>query len=143
MTVGLQDLFQRYQATEAALDAYVSGLPLWVNVWRGWMFFVFGSAVLFLVRPEARWVALTMLVSLFAYDVVAMFSGVGRFPSIALVPFWSPLAVLIARRRRHRPSKSRFDRVYSGWLAVCLVTLTVSIVFDVYNVAYSMIAGVP
>ena len=36
-------------------------------------------------KREARWLALTMIVSLFAYNLVSMASGVGRFPSIAFV----------------------------------------------------------
>ena len=32
------EFLERYQATELALQSYVEGLPLWVNIWRGWMF---------------------------------------------------------------------------------------------------------
>ncbi len=136
--------FERYSATEAELQAYVAGLPVWVNVWRGWMFLVFTVAIVFVItKPEARWLALTMVVSLFCYNVVAMFSGVGRFPSIALVVFWFPLAVYLARRRPQLSSASRFDRTYRGWVAASLVTLVVSVAFDTYNVAYALIAGVP
>ncbi len=87
--------------------------------------------------------ALTMVVSLFCYNVVAMFSGVGRFPSIALVVFWAPLAVYLARRRPKLSSTSRFDRFYRGWVGASLVTLVISVTFDTYNVAYALIAGVP
>ncbi len=72
-----------------------------------------------------------------------MYSGVGRFPSIALVVFWLPLAFYIAHRRREFVAISGFDRIYSWWLTACLVTLLVSVMFDTYNVAYSMIRWVP
>jgi len=137
---------EKYQATEAQLQTYVAGLPLWVNVWRGWMFFIFNAAVVFVIwKREARWLALTMIVSLFAYNVVAMMSGVGRFPSIAFVVLWSPLAVYVARRRRQLTlaSASRFDRAYSWWLTAALATLVVSLAFDTYNVAYSVVMRVP
>jgi hypothetical protein len=63
----------RYQSTEAALQSYVDGLPVWVRVWRGWMFAIFGLAALFVIwRVEARWLAATMIVSIFAYNLVAM-----------------------------------------------------------------------
>lgn len=134
----------RYRATEAALQAYVEGLPLWVNVWRGWMFLVFTAAILFVVwKVEARWLAVTMVVSLFAYNVVSMFSGVGRFPSIAFVIAWSPLAVYLWRRRRQLQKQGWFDTVYWWWLTLALGTLLVSIAFDTYNVAYALIRGVP
>jgi hypothetical protein len=142
--VELAEFLERYRATEAVLDAYVRTLPLWVNVWRGWMFFVFGAAVVFVVwKAEARWLAITMIVSLVAYNLVSMFSGVGRFPSVALVAFWLPLAVFLAKRRRSLPATTRFDRTYRLWVTTSLVTLGVSLTFDVYNVAYSLLAGVP
>ena len=135
---------QRYLATEEELQAYVSGLPVWVNVWRAWMFAVFGAAVVFVLRKrEARWLALTMVVSLFAYNVVAMLSGVGRFPSVAFLVFWTPLAIHLVRRRSALASATRFDRLYSGWVTAALATLAVSLAFDAYNVAYSFWAGVP
>jgi len=134
----------RYRATEAQLNAYVAGLPLWVNVWRGWMFFIFTAAVVFVLwKREARWLALTMIVSLFAYNLVAMVSGVGRFPSIAFVALWSPLAVYCVRRRPQLEVASRLDRVYSWWLTAALATLVVSLAFDAYNVVYSVVLWVP
>ena len=141
---GWTDFVARYRATEDALQAYVDGLPLWVNVWRGWMFFIFTCAAVFVAwKPEARWLAVTMVVSLFAYNLVAMSSGVGRFPSIAFVVLWSPLALYLARRRAWLPAERSFDRVYARWVAVALATLVVSLAFDTYNVAYSLIRGVP
>ena len=134
----------RYRATEVELQTYVAGLPVWVNVWRGWMFLIFGAGVVFVIwKREARWLAVTMVVSLFSYNVVAMLSGVGRFPSIALVVFWSPLAVYLARRRPRLASTRRFDRIYSWWVEASLVTLVVSVAFDCYNVGYSLITGAP
>ena len=134
----------RYAATEAELQAYVAGLPVWVNAWRCWMFVLFTAAVLFVIwRPEARWLALTMVVSLFAYNVVAMFSGVGRFPSIAFLVFWTPLAIYLARRRPRPPSVGRFDRIYGWWVTAALITLCISIAFDTYNVGYSIVTGTP
>ena len=134
----------RYQATEAQVQTYVAGLPVWVNVWRGWMFFIFTIGVVFVFsKREARWLALTMIVSLFAYNVVAMVSGVGRFPSIAFVVLWSPLAVYFARRRPQLNAASRFDRIYALWLTTALVTLAVSLAFDTYNVIYSVAMRVP
>ena len=142
--MGWAQFLERYRATEAALDVYVSHLPVWVNVWRGWMFFIFTFAVVFVAwKPEARWLAATMVVSLFAYNLVTMFSGVGRFPSIAFLAFWSPLAVYFARRRTQVPAERAFDRIYRWWFMAALATLCVSLGFDTYNVAYSLITGAP
>ncbi|HZR81552.1 MAG TPA: hypothetical protein VFD92_10690 [Candidatus Binatia bacterium] len=138
------NFLERYRETSDRIDAYVAGLPLWVNVWRAWMFLVFAAAIVFVLRRrEARWVALTMVVSIVAYDLVAMATGVGRFPSIAFVVLWTPLAVFLARRRPHLPVERTSDRVYARWLDAALATLVVSLAFDVYNVAYSVVRGVP
>ena len=137
-------ILERYRATESQIDTYVAGLPLWVNVWRGWMFLIFNAAVVFVIwKREARWLALTMIVSLFAYNAVAMVSGVGRFPSIAFVVLWSPLAVYFARRRRLLTAATRFDRAYAWWVTAALATLVVSLAFDTYNVVYSVVLRVP
>jgi hypothetical protein len=138
------ELVTRYRGTEAALQTYVEGLPLWVNVWRGWMFLVFTSAVAFVIwKAEARWVAIIMIVSLFAYNVVSMLTAVGRFSSIAFVILWSPLAAYLWRRHRHLRTDGRFDTVYWWWVTVATATLCVSLAFDTYNVGYSLIRGVP
>jgi hypothetical protein len=137
--VSASDFLARYAATEAELQGYVETLPLWVNVWRGWMFLVFGLAIVFVIwKREARWLSAVMVVSIVAYNLVAMFSGVGRFPSIAFVALWTPLAVYLARRRPALPRETRFDRAYTGWLTTALATLVVSLAFDVYNVAYAL-----
>ncbi|HJQ97673.1 MAG TPA: hypothetical protein VJ826_05115 [Candidatus Polarisedimenticolaceae bacterium] len=140
----MSDFLARYRATETALQAYVEQLPLWVDVWRGWMFVLFGAAVIFLVpRREARWLAVTMVVSLVAYNLVAMYTGVGRFPSIALVVFWLPLAIYLLRRRPALATTTRFDRLYRAWITVCVATLAVSVAFDTYNVGYALVNRVP
>jgi hypothetical protein len=141
--VSAAEFFERYRATEIELQAYVAELPLWINVWRGWMFLVFTLALVFVLwKREARWLAGTMIVSVVAYNLVSMATGVGRFPSIAFVASWSPLAVYLARRWPALPRATRFDRAYRGWFAAALGTLVVSLAFDVYNVAYALIAGV-
>ena len=138
------ELFERYRSTEAELQSYVEGLPLWVNVWRAWMFVVFTAAIVFVVwKREARWLGVTMIVSVFAYNAVAMFSGVGRFPSIAFLVFWAPLAVYLARQRPRLATASTYDRIYAWWVGAALITVVVSVAFDTYNVAYSFIVGVP
>lgn len=135
---------ERYAETGARIQAYVAALPVWVNVWRGWMFLVFTLAVVFVVsRREARWLGVTMIASLFAYNLASMRFGVGRFPSIAFLVFWTPLAVYLARRRPSLPSETRLDRAYATWVAIALATLVVSLGFDTYNVAYSIVRGVP
>jgi hypothetical protein len=137
------EFLARYRETEAALQAYVAGLPLWVNIWRGWIFLVFTLGIVFVIRKvEARWLAVAMITSLFGFNLVAMFHGVGRFPSIAFVLLWTPLAIYFTRRRSHTHGDRGFDRVYRIWLDAVTVTLWISVAFDVYNVLYALIRGV-
>jgi hypothetical protein len=108
------------------------------------MFLVFTLAVVFVLRKrEARWLAVTMVVSLFAYNVVTMWNGPGRLPSVAFVLLWSPLALYLARRRPLLVARTTFDRIYARWVDVALVTLGISLAFDVYNVAYALLKRVP
>lgn len=136
------DVVTAYQTHEADLQAYVDGLPLWVNVWRYWMFSIFTLAIVFVVwKVEARWLAATMVPSLFAYDLVSMYAGIGRFPSVAFVLFWIPLAVYLFRRRPQIARTRRFDRAYFAWVTLALATLVVSLAFDVYNVVCALVTG--
>lgn len=138
------EFVERYQAAELEGQAYVADLPLWVNVWRGWMYFVFTAAIVFLIwKREARWLAATMVVSIVAYNLVTMAAGAGRFPSIAFVVLWTPLAAYFGLRRPGLPRESRFDDAYRAWFTAAYATLVVSLAFDVYNVTYSLTAGVP
>ena len=138
--MSVSDFFERYAATEAQLQAYTVSLPLWVNVWRGWMFLIFTLSVVFVIhKVEARWLAVTMVVSIIAYNLVSMVAGVGRFPSIAFLLFWSPLAFYFFRRQGQQAGTRRFDRAYSVWMKVALVTLCISLAFDTYNVFYALV----
>ena len=101
------EFLARYRETETAVQAYVAGLPLWVNIWRGWLFLIFTLGILFVMRKvEARWLAVTMFASLFGFNLVAMFHGVGRFPGIAFVLLWTPLAIYMTRRRSRPAGRS-------------------------------------
>ncbi len=137
------EFLARYRETETAVQAYVAGLPLWVNIWRGWLFLIFTLGILFVMRKvEARWLAVTMIASLFGFNLVAMFHGVGRFPGIAFVLLWTPLAIYMTRRRSRPQGDRGFDQLYHIWLDAVTVTLWISIAFDVYNVLYALIRGV-
>jgi hypothetical protein len=139
----MDDFFARYRETEAAMNAYVTTLPLWVNVWRGWMFTIFPLGAVFVFRKvEPRWMAAAMISSLFAYNVVSMLHGVGRFPSIAFVLLWGPLAVYFLRRRGQQHGDGWFDRAYALWFRAATATLCISVGFDIYNVLYAWVRGV-
>ena len=139
----MDEFLARYRETEAAVDTYVRTLPLWVNVWRAWMFLVFPLGIVFAFRKvEPRWMAAAMIPSLFAYNVVAMLHGVGRFPSIAFVTFWGPLAAYFLHRRGQQHGSGWFDRAYALWFRAATATLCISVAFDAYNVLYAIIRGV-
>lgn len=140
----MSDFLARYQAMAAEMQRYIDGLPLWVNVWRSWMFLLFGASLLFVAwKREARWLAATMVVSLVGYNAVSLLSGVGRFPSIAFVALWTPLLAYCARRFGQLGRAGAFDRIYRYWMGGVVGTLSVSLAFDVYNVLYSLVRGVP
>lgn len=139
----MDEFFARHRETEAALQAYVETLPVWVNVWRAWMFTIFPLGIVFAFhKVEPRWMAVAMIPSLFAYNVVATLHGVGRFPSIAFVVFWGALLIYFLRRRGQQHGSGWFDRAYALWFRAATVTLCISVAFDVYNVLYAVLRGV-
>ena len=140
----MSEFFTRYQATAAEMQRYVDGLPLWVNVWRSWMFLLFTAALVFVVwKREARWLAATMVASLVATTRSRWSRAWAASPSIAFVALWSPLLVYMARRFGRLERARAFDRIYRAWVAVVVGTLSISLAFDVYNVLYSLVRGVP
>ena|SRR5690242_14177896 len=132
------EFIEARRAFQASAQTYVASLPVWVNVWRGWMFALFTSSVLFVPwYVEARWILLTTFASVMALDLLGTFmGGMSRFLSIALVVFWTPLIFYVFGRVRDEAANARRGRVFRIWLRVALATLAVSVMFDIYNVAH-------
>jgi hypothetical protein len=139
----MDEFFARYRQNEVALQAYALTLPLWVNIWRAWMFTIFPLGIVFIFRKvEPRWMAAAMIPSIVAYNVVAMLHGVGRFPSIAFVIAWGALLIYFLRRREQQHGSGWFERAFALWFRAATVTLCISVAFDIYNVFYALIRGV-
>jgi len=132
-----QEFITAREAYQANIAIYITHLPLWVNVWRGWMFVLFTSSLLFAIwRVEARWFIAITFLSVQAYDLLGTFIGVSRFLSVALLLPWIPLAIYVYRRLPNLPRRTLSERFYMNWLRVVLVTLLISISFDTYNVIH-------
>mgnify|MGYP001292076715 CR=1 FL=1 len=115
-----------------AFQADIATAPLWVQYWLAFLSAVLMLAFPFaLVRDEARWAALVVLLTLPA--MVALHSAIGfvRLLGIVHVVLWTPFVIYLWRRR----SQWRVKETLSGkWLALLFAMMMVSLAFDYYDV---------
>ncbi|MEK7264525.1 MAG: hypothetical protein AAB227_00370 [Pseudomonadota bacterium] len=116
-----------------AFQADIATAPLWVQYWL-----VFLSVVLMLafpfavVRSEARWAALVVVLTFPA--MIALHSAIGyvRLLGIVHVVLWTPFIIYLWRRR----AQWRVKETISGkWIALLFATMIVSLAFDYSDVA--------
>ena len=117
----------------AAFQADIGNAPPWVQYWLTFMGIVLMLAAPFsIVRTEARWAALVMLLSLPA--MIALHDAVGyvRLLGLVHVVLWTPFVIYLWRRR----DKWRVRETLSGkWIALLFATMIVSLAFDYADVA--------
>ena len=117
----------------AAFQADINNAPLWVQYWLNFMGIVLMLALPFsIVRVEARWAVLVMLLSLPA--MIALHAAVGyvRLLGLVHVVIWTPFVAYLWRRR----DRWRVRETLSGkWIALLFATMIVSLVFDYADVA--------
>lgn len=117
----------------AAFQADIRNAPTWVQYWLTFMGIVLMLAAPFsIVRTEARWAALVMLLSLPA--MIALHDAVGyvRLLGLVHVVLWTPFVIYLWQRR----DKWRVGETLSGkWIALLFATMIVSLAFDYADVA--------
>ncbi len=114
-----------------SLSAAIMAQPLWLQAWVGWMVLVnFGGAVVFIKRPEAKWVLAAIIsAALFMEYLFGQF-GYQRILGLAHVVFWTPLMIYLWARR----SQWALSSLSGKWLAVVFVTDLTSLVIDYIDV---------
>ena len=127
-----------FTAASAANEAYIAGLPQWVRLWVLWMNVVFTVGfVAAIVKVEARWLALAMVLTVLGGPLLTMYQGAPTdLWGLVHVILWTPVAVYFVRRWPHVEKKS----VYGVWFTLALATLIVSLVFDVNDVRKFLMA---
>ena len=97
--------------------------PFWIKVWIAWLVFVNAVSVVFLARPEGRWVAAAGVANL--ATMLALYRGFGDARSLGLahLVWWTPLVVYLFRRRAGF-GEGRFG----GWARLLVLTNAAALV---------------
>ncbi len=125
------DFIRAAIADSLSLGAAIMAQPLWLQAWIGWMMLVnFAGAVIFIRRPEAKWVlAAIIAAALFMSWLYGQF-GYQRILGLAHVAFWTPLMIYLWSRRKQWD----LPTLPGKWLAAVFVTDLTSLVIDYIDV---------
>jgi len=106
--------------------------PLWLQAWVGWMMLVnFAGAVIFIRRPEAKWILLAIAAAAIFMSWLYAQYGYQRILGLGHVVFWTPLLIYLWRRW----PEWDISRLSGKWIAIVFVTDLTSLVIDYADVA--------
>ena len=116
------------------VQAQMDQLPTWVQLWVNWMMLIFICSVFFVRKHRAaRIVFMAFILTMpIAIAIFQMTKSVHLF-GIAHLIVWLPLLIYLVRNQIQNSSfgvKSAFDI----WFVLLLVTITVSLPFDVRDI---------
>jgi hypothetical protein len=117
------------------LNAQMAVLPQWVQYWMNWMIFIFLVSVVFVWKfKAARYVfaslILTMPVGMWVFYVTQNAHLLG----IAHLIIWAPLLFALVKYEI-KQDDFRFASIYGVWLSLVMITISVSLVFDIRDIA--------
>lgn len=126
------EFMDAWAVAQVEQEIYIAALPQWVQLWMNWMTLILGPGALVAAffRVEARWLLLAMLLTIPATMAMGVYVGWNGLWGITHIVFWGPVAVYMSRRFSQIEVKS----LYGVWYVLALVTLWVSLVFDVKDV---------
>lgn len=107
-----------------------AALPAGVKLWLLWLFSLQLGALPFLKQVEARWVLAALLANIAAMMLLQRFYGGGHHMSLPHVLFWTPLLMLLWRRRS---AIRQAGQPYLGWCAILSLSIAASLSIDVTN----------
>lgn len=115
----------------SSLNEAILMQPLWLQLWVGWLVLInIGGGLVFIRRPEAKWVLLAMIGNVILMNWLFAQFGYQRILGIAHVIFWTPLIVYLWARRQ----QWQVGTLGGKWLAVLFATNTVSLLIDYTDV---------
>ncbi|WP_439619533.1 hypothetical protein [Hyphomonas sp.] len=115
-----------------ALNADIAAQPQWIQVWLNILIGVLGLSIPFsLVRVEARWILLGLVLGVAGVVFLYSLFGYSRLLGLGHVVAWTPLVIYLLARR----SQWRVAETWSGkWILAALTVLIVSLAFDYLDV---------
>jgi len=112
-----------------------------VKVWMNWMLLVFAASLLFVWKHKAaRYVLLAFVLTGLVGYVIWKVSGNIHLLGIAHLLLWAPLAIYLYFVEIKSDSFNKRNP-YAFWLSLLLVTILISLVFDVRDV-FLVLTGV-
>lgn len=108
-------------------------LSVSVQLWMGWMVLLFSAAAAFLGRRETNWF-LKCLVATLALGACLVYAW-QSIHALALshLIFWPPFIVAVLRnwRTTGADSASLRNKIYKFWLQALVLTMVISLGFDI------------
>lgn len=106
-----------------------------VQIWMNWMMLVFAFSIVFVwTRVSARYVLLTLLLSMPVSLVIYWTTGNVHLLGLSHILLWLPLLLLLWKRDFRSSADFRLTSFYGIWLTALSATIIVSLVFDVRDV---------
>ena len=106
-----------------------------VQLWMNWMSLMFMLSLVFVWKKVgARFVLAAVVLGLICAVVIFKLTGDPWLLGISHILFWMPLLWILYRVDISKPGFS-WKTPYGVWLAVLMVTIVVSLVFDFRDVA--------
>ena len=106
-----------------------------VQLWMNWMSLMFMLSLVFVWKKVgARFVLAAVVLGLICGVVIFKLTGDPWLLGISHILFWMPLLWILYRVDISKPGFS-WKTPYGVWLAVLMVTIVVSLVFDFRDVA--------
>jgi hypothetical protein len=104
--------------------------PFWLKIWIFWLVFINSASIVFVRRPEGRWVLVAWLANLVTMSRLFDEFGYTRILGLSHVLWWSPLVVYLFRRRA-----SFGEGAFGGWARWLLLSNALSLAIDYVDVA--------
>lgn len=110
-------------------------LPLWIHYWMNWMVFIFLLSVVFVWKfKAARYVLVALILTMPLGMLVFYFTNNAHLLGIAHLILWAPLLFGLIKYEIKRTDFT-FTSVYGIWLGLLITTISISLVFDIRDIA--------
>jgi hypothetical protein len=116
------------------LNEQMAVLPQWVQYWMNWMMLIFLVSVVFVWKFKAsRYVLLTFAFTMPVGMLVFYLTHHAHLLGITHIILWGPLLFGLIKYEVKR-EEFQFRSIYGVWLSLLMLTIAVSLVFDVRDI---------
>ncbi|ARN75324.1 hypothetical protein [Oceanicoccus sagamiensis] len=116
------------------MNAQMAVLPAPVQYWMNWMMLVFVFSIVFVWKHKAaRYVLLSLVLTMPVAQAVFYLSGTVHLLGIAHLLIWGPLFYYLYYVEI-KPTGIAFNSPYAVWLLLLMVTIAISLIFDIRDV---------